>query len=245
MEFCLTDQVADTDFGKPTAMVIFEDPVATDNSGSSPTLICDPPSATNFTIGQTLVTCIAFDGYGNNNSCSFNVVIQDNEDPVLASCPANQTTNTDPGQPTAMVVWQGPIATDNSDVSTTVMCDPASGHGFVIGITNVTCTAVDGFRNVNSCSFYADVNDVENPILFGMPDNIAKLSGHPNEPITWIEPHATDNSGIVTLTSSHGTGDTFPLGVTLVTYTAVDPFGNMDTGTFAIELIGLHAYLQT
>ncbi|XP_072041427.1 hyalin-like [Amphiura filiformis] len=242
LESCLTDQIANTDFGQPTAMVIWEYPVATDNSGSSPTVFCDPASGTNFPIGHTLVTCNAFDGYGNNNSCSFNVVVHDNEDPVWVSCPANQTTNTDSGKPTTFIIWQIPIATDNSGVSLTVMCDPASGTDFVIGITNVTCTAVDEFRNVNNCSFYVDVKDVENPILSGMPDNLTKLSGHPNEPIAWIEPNATDNSGIVSLTSSHGTGDMFSLGVTLVTYTAVDPSGNMDTGTFAIEIIVLNMF---
>ncbi|XP_072041684.1 ficolin-1-like [Amphiura filiformis] len=61
-------------------MVIWQDPVATDNSDSSPTVICDPPSETRFPIGQTLVTCTAFDGYGNSDSCSFNVFVHDIRD---------------------------------------------------------------------------------------------------------------------------------------------------------------------
>ncbi|XP_072017381.1 uncharacterized protein [Amphiura filiformis] len=81
----------------------------------------------------------------------------DHGDPVLASCPVNQATNTDPGQSTAMIAWQGPVATDNSGDRPTVNCDPPSGTNFVIRQTLVTCTASDGYGNNASCAFNVDV----------------------------------------------------------------------------------------
>ncbi|XP_072017379.1 sushi, von Willebrand factor type A, EGF and pentraxin domain-containing protein 1-like [Amphiura filiformis] len=81
----------------------------------------------------------------------------DHGDPVLASCPANQATNTDPGQSTAMIAWQGPVATDNSGVSPAVNCDPPSGSNFTIRQTLVTCTASDRYGNNASCAFNVDV----------------------------------------------------------------------------------------
>ena len=72
---------------------------------------------------------------------TFRVMSIDNETPVLKSCPANQTSNVDPGQSTALIEWQDPSATDNSGDSPTVVCNPPSGTKFTIGSTkcNVHC----------------------------------------------------------------------------------------------------------
>ena len=51
--------------------------------------------------------------------------------------------------------------------------------------------------------------------------------------VNWSEPTASDNSGLVTLTSSHVSGETFPIGVTVVTYTAVDGASNTIAESFA------------
>ena len=69
---CVEDQSRATDEGKPTAMVEWEPPVVSDNSGNV-SVTCDPKSGTNFTIGQTPVTCAAVDGNGNRAVCSFSV----------------------------------------------------------------------------------------------------------------------------------------------------------------------------
>ena len=58
--------------------------------------------------------------------------------------------------------------------------------------------------------------------------------------VTWTPPTASDNSGLVTLTSSHNPGDTFPLGVTTVSYTAVDPDSNLMTESFTVTIEGKH-----
>ncbi len=56
--------------------------------------------------------------------------------------------------------------------------------------------------------------------------------------VTWNEPTASDNSGSVTLTSSHSSGDTFPIGETTVTYTATDEAGNQIEDTFTVTIEG-------
>ncbi len=56
--------------------------------------------------------------------------------------------------------------------------------------------------------------------------------------VTWSAPTASDNSGSVTLTSSHSSGDTFPIGETTVTYTAVDDAGNQIEDTFTVTIEG-------
>ena len=45
--------------------------------------------------------------------------------------------------------------------------------------------------------------------------------------VTWMEPTATDNSNMVpTVTQSHQSGDSFPVGTMQVTYTFADQQGN-------------------
>ena len=60
--------------------------------------------------------------------------------------------------------------------------------------------------------------------------------------ITWTAPTASDNSGFVTLTSSHDPGTPFALGTTEVNYTAVDPAGNMaEVCAFNVTINGMHS----
>jgi len=52
---------------------------------------------------------------------------------------------------------------------------------------------------------------------------------------TWSTPNATDNCGISSVTSTHTSGASFPVGFTTVTYTATDNYGNTATCSFTVE----------
>ena len=67
----------DTDLQQPTVTVNWQTPTATDNSGEV-TVSCDTSSGSRFTIGQTVVTCLAIDTSGNNRTCSFLVNVEGN-----------------------------------------------------------------------------------------------------------------------------------------------------------------------
>ena len=72
---CPTNQTVDTDLGLPTAVVKWDEPKATDNSGEAVNVSCTPTAGSNFTIGQHEVVCAAVDKSGNKGSCAFNVTI--------------------------------------------------------------------------------------------------------------------------------------------------------------------------
>ncbi len=82
--------------------------------------------------------------------------------------------------------------------------------------------------------------DNEHPDITGIPTNITQDTDAelPTAVVEWPEPTATDNSGSVTLTSSHVPGETFAIGVTIVTYTAVDDASNLIMESFAIFIEG-------
>ena len=87
----------------------------------------------------------------------YRYIFPDKEPPVLSDCPTNHTQGTDPGQPTAEVVWSGPTATDNSQEAVNVSCSPTSGSNFTMGVTEVVCTAEDSSGNTALCRFYVDI----------------------------------------------------------------------------------------
>ena len=56
--------------------------------------------------------------------------------------------------------------------------------------------------------------------------------------MSWTPPTASDNSGTVSLTSTHQPGDAFFIGVTNITYTAVDSYSNQATLVITIIVTG-------
>ena len=85
--------------------------------------------------------------------------------------------------------------------------------------------------------------DTQPPVINTCPDSINNVIpiGITSIAITWTEPTATDNSGISpTVTQSHQPGDSFPVGVTQVTYTFTDMAGNEATCFFTVTNGNFH-----
>ena len=70
----------------PASLIVFRSPSQCDSVATSfsPTfsdncpgvsLVCTPPSGSKFPLGTSIVTCVATDGAGNENSCSFTVTV--------------------------------------------------------------------------------------------------------------------------------------------------------------------------
>jgi hypothetical protein len=85
--------------------------------------------------------------------------------PVLHGIPADMTVLT-PGT-AAVVTYATPTATDDTDPSPTVTCDPASGSDFPPGTTTVICTAADASGNTAEGSFNVTVRQLA--AIWGRP----------------------------------------------------------------------------
>ena len=79
--------------------------------------------------------------------------------------------------------------------------------------------------------------DTEKPVLI-CPEDIIRLPGKERSvPITWAQVIAHDNSGVVSVSSTHQSGQLFQVGMaTLVTYEAIDVAGNIDNCTFVVSI---------
>jgi len=192
-----------------------------------------------FTVGQHIVTYTAEDASGNITICEFTITVIDNEAPVVSDCPTNITVSTDAGLCEAEVSWTVPTATDNCGV-VTVDNTHNPGDIFPVGTTVVTYTFTDGANpaNVTICTFTVTVIDNEAPVIVDCPTDIVVVNdpGQCGANVTWTAPSATDNCGLTTWTSNFNSGDFFPVGTTVVTYTAVDAQGNVTTCSFTVTV---------
>ncbi len=79
--------------------------------------------------------------------------------------------------------------------------------------------------------------DTTPPELVGCPDDITVQAPleEPSVSVLWTEPTAIDNSGSMPqVAQTHRPGQHFPIGVTTVTYSFSDDFGNFVTCSFTI-----------
>jgi hypothetical protein len=164
------DVTVNTDPGLPSAAVDVGYASATDNcSSEGPVTIAfvrsDGADALNapYYAGPTTVTWTATDGSGNVATAVQTITVNDAEAPVV-TVPANKIVSAT--MPRGANVTYVTTATDNVGV-TSLLCSPASGTWFPMGLNTVTCTAVDAAGNSTSGSFTVKV--------LGAPEQIVAL----------------------------------------------------------------------
>ena len=75
------------------------------------------------------------------------------EKPPEIYCPENQLVMASERSSMVAVTWKNPNATDDSGHHPEVSCNRLSGTNFTVGVTTVTCEAVDRNGNKAACSF--------------------------------------------------------------------------------------------
>ncbi|MEM7104163.1 MAG: HYR domain-containing protein [Bacteroidota bacterium] len=162
---CPDNIVVDNDLGACSAVVDFPTILATDNCVNPISVSCTPPSGSTFNVGTTTVTCTATDNAGNSTSCSFDVTVNDTEDPTI-SCPADITVNNDPGNCSAVVTYSITGIGDNCPGFTVAQTSGLpNGVAFPVGTTTNAFTITDATGNTANCSFNVTVNDIEDPVI--------------------------------------------------------------------------------
>ncbi|MEQ1514823.1 MAG: HYR domain-containing protein, partial [Lysobacteraceae bacterium] len=204
-------------------------------------------------IANLPITLTVTDASGNTSSCTFNVHFVDNTPAVISGCPASFTVNTSVGNTACSQVatWITPTASDNcNDLGLpTLVSTHNSGDAFPVGATTVTYTATDAAGNTSTCSFVVTVVDNTSPVITGCPSTVNVNTGAGNtacsQTATWTAPTSFDNCGIQSFASTHLPGATFPVGTTVVTYTAIDIHGNSSTCSFNVIVTDNTAPLLT
>jgi LPXTG-motif cell wall-anchored protein len=157
--------------------------------------------------------------------------------PVLANVPADLVIEAD-ATDGADVTYVPPTATDAVDGAVAVDCDVPSSSRLPIGITVVSCMADDRAGNVATAAFSVTVADTTDPVVDGVPLDIAADATDAGGLIVdWVDPTATDAiDGPLPMTCDPLSGSLFPVGLTTVTCTASDAAGNVATASFTVDI---------
>jgi len=100
-----------------------------------------------------------------------------------------------------------------------------------------TATDSENSDLVSTCDQIINVRDVLGPNFSNCPSDIfISQAGECEMPAEWTDPVVTDNCELVSVTSSHNSGDMFPSGPTTVTYTAIDACGNESSCSFVVNV---------
>jgi hypothetical protein len=236
---CPNNIDVNNDAGECGAVVDWIEPVASDNCPGYTVDQSHYPGDF-FPVGCTTVTYTVTDASGNFARCIFEVCVTDNEDPTITGCPTNINANNDPGECGAVVTWTEPVIEDNCPgVGFTQTHYP--GDFFPVGCTTVTYTATDAYGNTATCMFDVCVEDTEDPMVAGCPDDIEVPAdgGGCDAIVNWTEPNFTDNCPGLNVTQNYYPGDTFPVGCTTVIYTATDAAGNVATCEFEVCVVDM------
>ncbi len=189
-----------------------------------------------FNMGETTVLWTAADLSGNTIYCEFTVVVNDNQNPEYSFCLTgnNQSVSTDLGADTYThpdASWDA-IAGDNDGIAglTYSLSGATTGSGttleglvFHLGTTSVVWTATDNSGNITLCEYNVIVVDDEAPVITCPPSQFYCSV----DAVDIGNATATDNVYVISLTNN--APSVFPVGTTVVVWTATDAYGNTST----------------
>ena len=129
-------------------------------------------------------------------------------------------------------------ALDDHDGVVATQCIPASGSAFPIGLTRVTCRAVDAAGNEGSAAFRVTIVDTTGPTV-SVPSTVTVPATGATGAVVTFAASATDLvSGPQAVVCTPASGSRFPIGQTTVTCRASDAAGNVGIGSFLLRVLG-------
>ncbi len=226
--------------GECSATSALPTPTATDACSGVADITQTPPGNT-FNAGTTLVFFTATDNAGNSAVCSVTVTVTENTPPQLIGCPTDQTVNASGANCQGVADWTAPTATDACGQATVLSPNFPPGTSFPVGSTTVIYFATDQSNNMASCAFNVVVQDIESPVLT-CPDDMTVSatggSGNCTGIAEFSDATGTDNCDqALDFTSDYASGESFPVGTTVVTFEAEDDYANTGTCQFSVTVL--------
>jgi hypothetical protein len=192
--------------------------------------------------GNYFIYAVAYDNVGLFLSSAPVNVIVDNTPPIVyvPEVASAEATSFD-----GAAVEFAVSASDAVDGDVPAICDYNSGDLFPLGITPVTCTAIDSVGNVGESTFNVEVVDTTAPNL-NLPQDITQEATGADGAVVDFEVMADDIADFsVDISCDYNSGDIFALGTTSVSCTATDDSGNAAQGSFNINVADTTAPIIT
>ena len=188
--------------------------------------------------GSATVTFTASDDCGNTTTTMATFTIEDTTSPTALGSDLTVILDGN-GQAT---ITADDIDNGSSDAcgEVTLSIDVTSFDCDDVGPNDVVLTVTDECMNAASATVTVIVTAVDDaaPTISDVPADITQTAdlGVCGAVVTYDSPLTADNCDGGTLTSSHPSGSTFPVGTTTVTFTATDASSNSSTATFTITV---------
>ena len=190
-------------------------------------------------LGLNNITLTVADTSGNLDSCISSVTVIDTIVPTFV-CPADVSIGGCSG--TVPNLINGLIGQDNCGGLVTFTQNPLPGVTFgpnANDTINVVITAMDGSGNIDTCAVKVTIVDDGVPVFVNCPDTISSCNDvdQCGANVNWFLPIAIDNCDdtlAVSLTAGLPSGSFFPVGTTVIQYTATDDDGNSSTCDFVV-----------
>ncbi|MCH8879170.1 MAG: HYR domain-containing protein [Planctomycetes bacterium] len=197
-------------------------------------------------LGTITRTYTITDGCGNSTNVDHVFNVSDDTVPaVTAPTTTELECSTDlPAAATTIAEFTaltGAAASDNCGSLTVSSVTGALSGTECLGTITRTYTITDDCGNSTNVDHVFNVSDDTVPVISGCPGNIEVSSdpGTCTAVVSWTAPTADDNCGLLSFTSTDNPGNTFPGGITTVTYTATDDCGQVSTCTFDVTVNGV------
>ena len=217
-----------TNSGCAATGIALGNPVTSDNC-SAVTLVNNAPSS--YPIGITIITWTATDAAGNSTTALQSVTVNDATAPIVTA-PANITVSSITGCNAQNVILGAPVYSDNCSVVSVTNNAPAT---FPSGNTTVTWTVTDASGNSTTAQQIVSVTDQTAPTIVA-PSNITAITdlGCAATGIPLGSPVTSDNCSAVTVTNN--APSSYPIGTTIITWTATDASGNATTALQSVTV---------
>ena len=164
----------------------FNGTIVYESGGFNVQLIDGLASGEEFPVGTTTVTYEVSDAAGNVAMCSFDVIVNDTEAPVVV-CPENQLVDVPTGEMFTLPDYSGDVTATDNCTNPVITQSPAAGMMVGAGTTTITITVTDATGNEVDCAFDVIVTEV-----LGITTNdITKINLSPNPASTIVSINAT------------------------------------------------------
>ncbi len=167
---------------------------------------------------------------------AFLLVIGENAEPILLTCPPGKVIATDPGQCYAIGVVLG-TPTVSGGCLTPGITNTAPVQ-FMKGTNLVQWTAIDSCGNSVTCNQLVVVVDRELPRIVCSTNRVLAATTSSGATVVFPKPAASDNCPGVSVMCVPPSGFTFPIGTNTVRCTATDSSNNRAACSFTVRVKG-------
>ncbi len=195
-----------------------------------PVTVSGPAGRAEYPLGTVTLNYFATDESGNTSTCSSSIRVQDTTPPTI-SCPAPVTAECT-GSASARVATGAPTASDVCSAVT--VSGPSGAASYPLGTTALTFSASDRTGNASSCQSSVTVVDTTPPTISCPPPVVVECTADAS---AFVVPEAALAGDVCTpVRVTEPRAGPYPLGTTMVSYSATDQSGNASSCSSSITV---------